>query len=290
MLDLAPVEPCARQSKIEAPGPYLRIADPQPGERDLAAGDRLDLLAWLERVAVDRAGVDVSAWPWSLPAVATVDRLAFGDGVTFFAGENGSGKSTVLEAIAVACGCPEGGGPSNQWLKGPKLGEGIGTRTRPWMSGIPVGGAWFLRAETFFDLATAASNASRATNPPFEAAQLLADFGWRSPHLLSHGQSFLELFDARTGAQSLWFMDEPEAPLSFRSQLALLGMLNDLVTAGSQFVVATHSPVLLALPGASIYEFGDDGIQRRRWDELDAVQQVRAFLESPDRYFRYLLD
>ena len=85
-------------------------------------------------------------------------------------------------------------------------------------------------------------------------------------------------------------MDEPEAPLSFKSQLALLGMLNDLVKAGSQFVVATHSPVRLAFPRAAIYEFGDGGIHRRNWDELDVVQQVRAFLESPDQYFRYLFD
>lgn len=92
------------------------------------------------------------------------------------------------------------------------------------------------------------------------------------------------------GAQSLWFMDEPEAPLSFRSQLALLGMMNDLVKSGSQFVVATHSPVLLALPGAAIYEFGDQGVQRRTWDELDVVQQVRGFLESPNQYFRHLFD
>lgn len=244
-------------------------------------------MSWLETVTVDRAGVDLTAWPWSLPAVSAMETLSFENGVTFLAGENGSGKSTVLEAIAVACGCPEGGGPSNQWLKGPRPGEGIASRTRPSLGGVPVGGAWFLRAETFFDLATAATNA-QGRQTDFENAQLLADFGWRSPHLLSHGQSFLGLFESRMGAQSLWFMDEPEAPLSFRSQLALLGMLNDLVKAGSQFVVATHSPVLLALPGASIYEFGDDGVERRGWDELDVVQQVRSFLESPDRYFRHL--
>ena len=254
-----------------------------------AADGRLGLLAWLESVAVDRADVDLSAWPWSLAAVRAMDALAFEDGVTFFAGENGSGKSTVLEAIAVACGCPEDGGPSNQWLKGPRLGDGVAPRTRPSIRAVPVGGAWFLRAETFFDLATAAANAA-SERTTFEDAQLLADFGWRSPHLLSHGQSFLGLFESRMGAQSLWFMDEPEAPLSFRSQLALLGMMNDLVKAGSQFVVATHSPVLLALPGASIYEFGDHGVQRRNWDELDVVQQVRAFLESPDQYFRHLFD
>jgi predicted ATPase len=160
---------------------------------------------------------------------------------------------------------------------------------RPRRPGVPVGGAWFLRAETFFDLATAASNATQP-GVSFEDAQLLADFDGRSPHLLSHGQSFLGLFESRMRAQSLWFMDEPEAPLSFRGQLALLAMLHDRVKAGSQFVVATHSPVLLALPGATICEFGDAGVQPRNWQDLDLVQQERAFLESPDQYFRYLFD
>jgi predicted ATPase len=246
-------------------------------------------MSWLQGVTVERGDVDLTAWPWSVPAVAAMDSLAFADGVTFLAGENGSGKSTVLEAIAVACGCPATGGPSTQWLKGPRRGEGLAPRTRPSLQGVPLGGAWFLRAETFFELATAASEATRQ-GVSFEDAQLLADFDWRSPHMLSHGQSFLGLFASRMGAQSLWFMDEPEAPLSFRGQLALLGMLRDLVKAGSQFVVATHSPVLLALPGATIYEFGDAGVERRGWEELDLVQQERAFLEAPDQYFRYLFE
>lgn len=246
-------------------------------------------MSWLRRVDVDRSAVDVAVWPWSLPAVQALDTLVFAGGVTFLAGENGSGKSTVLEAVAVACGCPEMGGPSNQSLKGPRRGPGLQGRVRPDLAGVPVGGAWFLRSETFFDLATAAESA-KGKQTSFENAQFLADFGWRSPKLLSHGQSFLGLFEARMGARSLWFMDEPEAPLSFRSQLALLGLMHDFVGAGSQFVVATHSPVLLALPGATIYEFGDDGAHRRTWEELDLVQDYRAFLDAPARTFRHLLE
>ena len=247
-------------------------------------------MSWLRRVSVDRTGVDVTAWPWSLPAVAAIDELVFGDGVTFLAGENGSGKSTVLEAVAQACGCPADGGPSNPVLKGPRGGGSLPARLRPVLDGIPVGGAWFLRAETFYDLASAAEEA--ATNPRprnFESPQLYADFG-SSPHELSHGQAFLKLFDSRMGAQSLWFLDEPEAPLSFRSQLALLGMLHVLVRAGSQFVVATHSPVLLSLPGATIYELGETSVQRCEWEELDLVREIRSFLNAPEQYFRHLLE
>lgn len=238
---------------------------------------------------MDHPAADVADWPWSVPAVQGMEALTFADGVTFLAGENGSGKSTVLEAIAVSCGCPDLGGPSNQWLKGPRSGDGLRGRVRPTLAAVPLGGAWFLRSETFFDLASAAEHAA-GNETSFEDAQLLADFDWRSPHLLSHGQSFLGLFESRMGAQSLWFMDEPEAPLSFRSQLALLRLMHVLVGAGSQFVIATHSPVLLAFPGATIYEFGEDGVRRRDWADLDLVQDVRAFLEAPGQYFRHLLE
>ena len=226
-----------------------------------------------------------------MPAVQAMGDLLFDESVTFLAGENGSGKSTVLEAIAVACGCPEDGGPSNQNLKGPRYaGEGLHGRVQPSLTGVPVGGAWFLRAETFFDLTTAAENTAGVSRPDYEAAQLLADFGGRVPHALSHGQAFLGLFEGRMGGQSLWFMDEPEAPLSFRSQLALLSLLDTLTKAGSQFVVATHSPILLAMPGATIYELGSDGVRRRTWEELELVRDVRGFLESPERYLRHLFD
>ena len=122
---------------------------------------------------------------------------------------------------------------------------------------MPVGGAFFLRVESFFDIATAAERASERAS--YEDTQLLASFGWRSPHSLSHGQAFVGLFQGRMTGRSLWFMDEPEAALSFRSQLVLLAEINTLVGHDAQFVIATHSPVLTALPDAAIYEFTEQG-------------------------------
>ena len=154
-----------------------------------------------------------------------------------------------------------------------------------------MGGAYFLRSETFFDVASAATTTWKdaTSGVRFEDAQLLAAFDGRSPHELSHGESFLRLFERRMGAQSLWFMDEPEAPLSFRSSLALLATMHDLAAAGSQLIVATHSPVLLGLPGAAIYELGDEGVERREFHETDAVSHTRSFLDDPERYLRHLL-
>ena len=246
-------------------------------------------MPWLRGVTVNRAGLDDTDWPWSVPAFNAIDELDLAGSVTFLAGENGTGKSTVLEALAVACGCPEQGGPSNPNLRGPRPSPTTYGRIQAVLDGLPVGGAWFLRAETFFDLATTAGDSAFADRPQFRDAQLLADFG-RSPHTFSHGQAFLRLFESRMGAQSLWFMDEPEAPLSFQSQLALLGMVDVLAKRGSQFVIATHSPVLLALPGAAIYEFVPGGVHQSRWDDLDLVNDVRAFLTAPDRFFRHLLE
>jgi predicted ATPase len=233
----------------------------------------------LQGLTIEPGDADTVSWPWTLPAFQQMADLSFDTSVTFFAGDNGTGKSTVLEAIARGCGCPEDGGPAGRWLEAPPWEP-----VRPVLDGSPVGGAFFMRAESFFNLATAAESGAGYAN-----AQLLAAFDDRSPHLLSHGQAFLGLFEGRMHAESLWFMDEPEAPLSFQSQLTLIGTLDLLARRGSQFVIATHSPILLALPGATIYEFSDDGIRRAAWEELDVVQQTRSFLDAPERYFRHLL-
>ena len=152
-----------------------------------------------------------------------------------------------------------------------------------------MGGAFFLRAESFFEIATAAERAA-SERASYEDTQLLASFGWRSPHSLSHGQAFVGLFQGRMTGSSLWFMDEPEAALSFRSQLVLLAEINALVGHDAQFVIATHSPVLTALPNARIYEFTDQGITEATWDDLDLVRNMRAFVGDPDAFFRHLFD
>jgi predicted ATPase len=245
-------------------------------------------VVWITGVDVDPAR-DPTTWPWTVPSMAAIERLDLGRPVTFLCGENGSGKSTIVESIAQACGCPGTGGAANRWFAGPTAG--VASLLRPRWSDRKPASAWFLRAETFHDLAAAAEatdDVPRTGAVDYEAAQLLADFDGESPLERSHGQGFLGLFTSRMHGQSLWFMDEPEAALSLRSCLGLLATISELVDIGAQLVIATHSPVLLAYPDATIYELDDDGFTRRSWEETTVVQDTRAFLDAPERFFRHL--
>ncbi len=224
---------------------------------------------------------DPQAWPWSLPAVRALDDLALDPGVTFIVGQNGSGKSTLVEGIAVAAGFNPEGGTTN---------FGFATRedsTSPLadlltlVRGIrrPRTG-FFLRAESMFNVAT---EIERPTAPR-------SRYGGVSLHEVSHGEGFLAIAMNRFGPEGLYVLDEPEAGLSPRSCLALLARMHDLVSEGSQFVIATHSPMLLAYPGALIYELDEDGIAPIAFDDADVVRLTRDFLDSPERYFRHLLE
>ncbi|MDA4892359.1 MULTISPECIES: AAA family ATPase [Microbacterium] len=218
-------------------------------------------------------------WPVSIPAVAQVlrDGLDLDPGVTFLVGENGSGKSTLVEGIAIAYGLsPEGGSrqanhrtratesPLSDWLR---IRRGVGADR--W--------GFFLRAETMHSFYTyLEENPGTSPEPAF--------------HEMSHGESFLALLDARFDDPGFYCLDEPEAALSFGSTLSLIAVLRRIADEGGQVLCATHSPVLAALPGATILEVGDRGLRRVEWDELELVAHWRSFLGDPSRYLRHLLD
>ena len=222
---------------------------------------------------------DRTVWPATVPAVAQLldGGLGLSPGVTFLVGENGSGKSTVLEGIALAYGfSPEGGSrnarhstrpsesPLSDWLD---VQRGVGSSH--W--------GFFLRAETMHSFYTYLEhNPSRGPEPAF--------------HEMSHGESFLAILDTRFDAPGFYCLDEPEAALSFSSTLALIATLNRIAQDGGQVLCATHSPVLAALPGAQILELGEWGIRPAAWDDLELVRHWRSYLESPQRYLRHLLD
>ena len=220
-------------------------------------------------------------WPRTIPAVEQVhhDGLDLGPGVTFLVGENGSGKSTLVEAVAVAYGLsPEGGSPHGQHTsratesplhKAIRLQRGIGS------------GHWgfFLRAETmhgWYTYVEQIGSNPRNPDPRF--------------HEMSHGESFLTVLERRFDSPGFYCLDEPEAALSFASTLRLMRVLADLVADGGQVLCATHSPVLPALPGATIFEVGPWGLRRTQWAYLELVAHWRAYLDSPQRYLRHLLD
>jgi predicted ATPase len=213
-----------------------------------------------------------------LPAFAGGDRIELDPRVTFLVGENGSGKSTFVEAMAVASKLnPEGGGRTYQFSFATRASHsGLHRRLELERSEIAPLNAFFLRAESVFNLATAV-----------EASEM-ADVFQRPLHEQSHGESFLDIAVNRLGPRGLYFFDEPEAALSVNGQLALMRRMHELVEEHSQFVVATHSPILMGYPEATILELGDDGIVQVAYEETQQVELTRSFLEDRDRFFRHL--
>jgi len=233
---------------------------------------------------------DTGRYPFTLPAVAWLihsDGLSLAPGVTFLVGENGSGKSTLVEAIAVAAGFnPEGGSQHFRFAtraSESSLGDQL---VLSWEGRKPRSG-FFLRAESFYNVATEIER----LDDDGVAGPLLPAYGGISPHERSHGESFLDLVIHRFRPNGLYVLDEPEAALSVRGCMALLARLAELAEQGCQVVAATHSPILLALPGATIYEIDDDGeISPTDYDHALPVRLTRDFLASPQRYLRHLLD
>jgi predicted ATPase len=250
-------------------------------------------------------------FPFTVPTIAQLDTLDLDTPVTCFVGENGSGKSTLLEGIAIAAGLPSVGSADRaqddptlvdqQWLaKALKL---------TWRSRSYRG--FFLRAEDFFgfqlqligeraafeaelrrievEYEDRSDHAKTLAMGPMRAS--LADMEKRygaDPDARSHGEAFLNFFQQRLVPRGLYLMDEPEAALSPQRQLSLLALMFDLVEEGAQFIVATHSPLLLAYPGARIYSFDSTPIEPIAWDETDHVRLTRDFLANPERFLRAL--
>ncbi|HEX5117009.1 MAG TPA: AAA family ATPase [Pseudonocardiaceae bacterium] len=211
--------------------------------------------------------------------------LELAPGVTFLVGENGSGKSTLVEAIAVAAGFNPEGGSQNFRFATRASESGLGDHlVLTWGTSKPRTG-FFLRAEAYYNVASEIERLDREPGP-----SLLASYGGVSPHERSHGESFVDLITHRFGPRGLYLLDEPEAALSVRGCMAVLALLADRTGRGCQFVVATHSPILLALPGATIYEIAEDGrIDQVAFDDALPVRLTRDFLAAPQRYLRHLL-
>lgn len=230
----------------------------------------------IERIRVAEGRADRSEWPFTVPSVASLigDGLLFDEQITFFVGENGSGKSTVVEALAESYGLDVRGGPNQHYgsqLPKSVLAEVLQVDRGPGGSRLVGRGAtgFFLRAETALDVFDRLGR----FGPSFTQA--------------SNGESFLAAFE-EFGERGLYVLDEPEAALSFTACLSLIATLEEARSAGSQVVCSTHSPILTALPGARIYEFGEHGIRPAEWAELEVVQHWRRFLDAPERYLRHL--
>ncbi|MCY0877589.1 MAG: AAA family ATPase [Firmicutes bacterium] len=234
----------------------------------------------LREVEVNPPGEATHEYPWNVTAVARLYRLRFETPVTFFVGDNGSGKSTVLEALAVKAGChPEGG--SRHANYSPRHSN---TALAEAMHGIwnrPATDSFFFRAETF-----------SAYAEYLEMIDGLTSYGGRSLHGQSHGESFLSTFGHRLQnlhGWSLYLFDEPESALSVIGQFAFLRLLNDWVRGNRvQVIAATHSPILLAFPGAMIYNFDVTPIAPISYTDTPAYRLTRAFLADPAAFMHTL--
>ena len=236
---------------------------------------KIDSRPVIQVSANDRA--QLGQWPATIEAVRQVltEGLELPSGVTLLIGENGTGKSTLVEGIAMAYGLnPEGGSTHARhrtrdsesdlasWLR---IQRGAGASR--W--------GFFLRAETMHGFYTYLEQNPGPTDPAF--------------HQLSHGESFLEILRTRFDSPGLYCLDEPEAALSFSAQLALIGLMYDLAQSGAQVLCATHSPVLAATPGATILETGPWGLRQTTFEDLELVSHYRAFLARPELYLHHVI-
>lgn len=233
---------------------------------------------FLKRVKLLREGNNLpQTYPYSIPAIKQLDELELTNPVTFFVGENGSGKSTLMEAIADICGFNTAGGGRNNTYDLEASEAALSDHIR--LSWLPkVTNGFFLRAESFYHFASHIDDIGS-----------IQAYGGRSLHHQSHGEAFLSLFQNRFGGKAIYLLDEPEAALSPQRQLTFLRIIHDLEKTGDvQFIIATHSPILLGYPGADILQFSEDGIRSVDYEETEHYQITRGFLENREGYLKHL--
>ena len=264
-------------------------------------------------IAVKRSGAWPDQFPYNVPIIKTLSAIEFSSQVTFFVGENGCGKSTFLEAIACAVGSITVGSESVATDKTLGALRLLARDFRlTWSKKTRRG--FFMRAEDFFGFARRMANtreglqenlaeverdytersetARQYARLPYlsELGAMRRDYGNRDLEEHSHGESYLALFQARFVPGGLYLLDEPETPLSPLRQLSFLVMLKKMVAQNAQFIIATHSPILMAFPGAVIYNFDRGKIERVNYADIEHVRITKAFLEDPERYLKYLFE
>lgn len=240
---------------------------------------------FLKRIELLHDRIDsYQQYPFSIPSIQSLKSLDIKNNVTFLVGENGSGKSTLLEAIADKCGFNTAGGSRNNTYKVDRSESALGEYIR--LSWLPkVSNGFFLRAESFYHFASHIDEIGEGHKSIYDS------YGGTSLHEQSHGESFISLFANRFSGKGIYLLDEPEAALSPQRQLAFLRIIHDLVVSGeSQFIIATHSPILLGYPNATIYSFDDGTIEEVNYEETSHYQITKYFLENRERFLRDIFE
>lgn len=243
-------------------------------------------MPFLSRISLRQTNID--AYSFNIPAFVNGLSLDIKSNVSFFVGENGSGKSTLLESVAENIGFSLRGGNRNHNFN---TGVNFNGYEAALTSSINLGWTpkrltegFFMRAESFFSFADYIDELAKDDNRIYKA------YGGKSLHHQSHGESFLALFNNQFEA-GVYILDEPEAALSPARILSFMKVIHNLEKSGrAQFIIATHSPMLLCYPNASIYSFEEKGLQKVNYQDTEHYNLTKGFLENPDAYFRFLFE
>lgn len=223
-------------------------------------------------------------YPFCIPAIKSLSELKFNKNVTFFIGENGVGKSTFIEALAVSLGLNPEGGTQNFNFKTTDSHSNLSDYLTIYTNGNVPDTKYFLRAESFYNVASEIQRLAEED----DYYELYKSYGGNL-HECSHGESFLKLIKNRFGDNGLYILDEPEAALSPTRQMTLLCMIDDLVKRGCQFIISTHSPILLSYSNADIYDLNDN-FSKIEYKDTEIYRTYKTFLDDPDRMLKYLLE
>ena len=218
-------------------------------------------------------------YPFNIPCIKSFEELAFHPNVTFFTGENGVGKSTLIEAIAIYLGFNAEGGSKNFNFRSAETHSDLHNFLTISKSFRKPRDGYFLRGESFYNVASEIDKLDEELGGP----KIIDSYGGLSLHEQSHGQSFWALFMNRFSGNGVYILDEPESALSATKQIAMLSKINNLVDKNAQFIITTHSPILLAYPNAYIYEMADGKTTRIKYEESEVYRVYKSFLDSPKR-------
>lgn len=239
-------------------------------------------MIYMNRITNRRPKEERKEYPYNIPAIRNLETFEFKSNVTFIVGENGAGKSTLIEAIAICAGFnPEGGSTflsHHTYDTHSSLFGDLKLTRGPYRNKD----GFFLRAESFYNVASEIDRIS-------DSCQLDANYGG-SIHARSHGEGFLGVILNRLSGNGLYIFDEPESALSVMSLLTLMAKIRELEKANSQFIVATHSPILLAYPGAEIYAITDDGLQLTSYEDTEQYQLTRQFILNREVFIKELMN
>ncbi|MFT0213721.1 AAA family ATPase [Pseudomonas sp. F1_0610] len=227
------------------------------------------------------------SFPFTLPIINNFNSITLHPKITFLVGENGSGKSTLLEAIAIACGFNAEGGTKNFTFSTKKSHTDLWKNIRLSRSFRQQKDGFFLRAESFYNLAT---EIVKLDEEPALAPPIIASYGNVSLHEQSHGEAFLAVMLHRFQGQGLYILDEPESALSPTRQMAMIKRIHELINQGSQFIIATHSPILMAYPNAKILSLDEQKITTIQYNKTDHFTITKYFLNNHEKMINYLLE